>query len=92
MLIASSSSISFTLLDKAKLLPFNPMNGSSAKINRVVVQASMKCNNRPVLSAVFEPFKEVKTELLLIPTSPHASPARHKYTDQCEEALNAQIK
>lgn len=91
MLTASSSSISFTLLDK-KLLPFNPMNGSSAKRNRVVVQASMVGNNRSALSAVFEPFKEVKTELLLIPTSPHASLARQKYTHQCEEALNAQIK
>ncbi|KAK7276044.1 hypothetical protein RIF29_17175 [Crotalaria pallida] len=57
----------------------------------VVVQASMEANNRPVMHITFEPFEEVKKELLSIPTMPHASLARQKYTDQCEAALNAQI-
>ncbi|KAF7816151.1 ferritin-3, chloroplastic-like [Senna tora] len=42
-------------------------------------------------AVIFEPFEEVQKELLLIPTKPQASLARHKYTDQCEAALNEQI-
>ncbi|XWS74392.1 hypothetical protein CRYUN_Cryun02cG0211300 [Craigia yunnanensis] len=56
-----------------------------------VVLASKEANNRPVLNVVFEPFEEVKKELLLIPSVPQASLARHKYTDQCEAAINEQI-
>ncbi|OMP02389.1 Ferritin [Corchorus olitorius] len=56
-----------------------------------VVLASREANNRPVLDAVFEPFEEVKKELLLVPNVPQASLARHKYTVQCEAAINEQI-
>lgn len=98
-------SFSFLLLDRAKPLPslsssapiFNPVKGFSAvrfsKRNVVVVKASNKeANNPPVLNVAFEPFEEVKKELLVIPTVPHDSLARQKYTDQCEAALNTQIK
>ncbi|XP_021278097.1 ferritin-3, chloroplastic-like [Herrania umbratica] len=56
-----------------------------------VVLASKEANNRPVLDVVFEPFEEVKKDLLLVPTVPQASLARHKYTGQCETAINEQI-
>lgn len=54
--------------------------------------ASMEGNNKPVLDIAFQPFEEVKKELLAIPDMPHESLARQKFTDQCEAALNAQIK
>ncbi|XP_061347140.1 ferritin-3, chloroplastic-like [Gastrolobium bilobum] len=106
MLLVSSSSISVSLSGRAKLLPSlsssahisNSVKGSSAlrfsKRNvgsGVVVQASEEHNNRPVLDIAFEPFEEVKKELLVIPTMPHESLARQMYTDQCEAALNTQI-
>ncbi|EOY34587.1 Ferritin 4 [Theobroma cacao] len=56
-----------------------------------VILASKEANNRSVLDVVFEPFEEVKKELLLVPTVPQASLARHKYTGQCETAINEQI-
>ena len=100
--------MSASLSSRAKLLPslsssapifFNPLKGSSvvrfSKRNvgcGVVVMASMEGNNKPVLDIAFQPFEEVKKELLAIPDMPHESLARQKFTDQCEAALNAQIK
>nr|GEW24324.1 ferritin-4, chloroplastic-like [Tanacetum cinerariifolium] len=41
---------------------------------------------------VFEPFEEVKKELNLVPSAPHESIARHKYTADSEASINGQIK
>lgn len=59
---------------------------------QLVALASNEASNRPVLDVVFEPFEEVKKELLLVPTVPQASLARQKYSDKCEAAINDQIK
>ncbi|KAA8549456.1 hypothetical protein F0562_001140 [Nyssa sinensis] len=58
---------------------------------RFVINASKETNNRPILDIVFDPFEEVKNELLLVPTSPQASLARQKYSEDCEAAVNEQI-
>ncbi|XP_021810526.1 ferritin-4, chloroplastic-like [Prunus avium] len=58
---------------------------------RLVIFAKNEANNRATMEAVFEPFEEVKKELLLVPTAPHASLARQKYSDQSEAAINEQI-
>lgn len=108
MLLGSSSSISVSLSDRAKLVPslsssapfLNSLNGSYgvrffSKRNvgcGVVAKVSKEAENQPILGIAFEPFEEVKKELLVIPSVPHASLARQMYTDQCEAALNAQIK
>ena len=48
---------------------------------------------KEVLSGVvFQPFEEIKGELALVPQTPDKSLARHKYADDCEAALNEQIK
>ncbi|KAF8036862.1 hypothetical protein BT93_C2550 [Corymbia citriodora subsp. variegata] len=57
----------------------------------LVVCASKGASNRQLSGVVFEPFEEVKKELDLVPTSPHLSLARQKYSDQCESAVNEQI-
>lgn len=49
-------------------------------------------NNKPLTGVVFEPFEEVKKELDLVPTVPQLSLARQKYSDNCEAAVNEQIK
>jgi ferritin heavy chain len=48
---------------------------------------------KEVLSGVvFQPFEELKGELSLVPQKPDQSLARHKYVDDCEAAINEQIK
>ncbi|XP_057979328.1 ferritin-3, chloroplastic [Malania oleifera] len=59
--------------------------------NGFVVCSSKGANTRPLTGVVFEPFEEVKKELLLVPSVPQASLARQKYTDECEAAINEQI-
>ena len=49
-------------------------------------------NSKPLIGVVFEPFEEVKKELDLVPTVPQLSLARQKYADDCEAAINEQIK
>ncbi|CAK9164311.1 unnamed protein product [Ilex paraguariensis] len=57
-----------------------------------MIKASREANNRAISDIVFEPFEEVKKELLHVPNVPQASLARQKYTDHCEFAINEQIK
>ncbi|KAA8534027.1 hypothetical protein F0562_031544 [Nyssa sinensis] len=56
-----------------------------------VVCASKGSNSKPLTGVVFEPFEEVKKELMLVPTLPQASIARQKYSNECEAAINEQI-
>lgn len=41
---------------------------------------------------IFEPFEEVKKDALAVPVVPQVSLARHNYADECESAINEQIK
>ncbi|CAN4087474.1 unnamed protein product [Withania somnifera] len=56
-----------------------------------LVCASKGSNSKPLTGVVFEPFEEVKKELMLVPNVPQDSLARQKYTDQSEAAINEQI-
>jgi ferritin heavy chain len=48
---------------------------------------------KEVLSGVvFQPFEELKGDLSLVPQKPDQSLTRHKYIDECEAAINQQIK
>lgn len=49
-------------------------------------------DNRPLTGVIFEPFEEVKKVLSLVPQAPQDSLARQKYSDDCEAAINEQIK
>ncbi|KAI3876636.1 hypothetical protein MKX03_027658 [Papaver bracteatum] len=55
------------------------------------ISKSESNNRRPVTGVVFEPFEEVKKELQLVPDLLQQSIARHKFTDDCEAAINEQI-
>lgn len=56
------------------------------------VSASVDTNDMPLTGVVFQPFEEVKKEVLDVPVSPQLSLARQKYADDCEAAINEQIK
>ncbi|CAL5407520.1 unnamed protein product [Camellia sinensis] len=59
--------------------------------NGFVVCAAKGSNNSPLTGVVFDPFEEVKKELMLVPNVPQASLARQKYSDECEASINEQI-
>ncbi|KAL2549809.1 Ferritin-2 [Forsythia ovata] len=59
--------------------------------NGLVLCATKHTNNKPLTGVVFEPFEEVKKELMLVPTVPQDSLARQKFADECEAAINEQI-
>ncbi|KAB5544400.1 hypothetical protein DKX38_012512 [Salix brachista] len=56
-----------------------------------LVCASKGADSKSLTGVVFKPFEEVKKELDLVPTLPHVSLARQKFTDECEAAINQQI-
>ncbi|XP_017638797.1 ferritin-2, chloroplastic-like isoform X2 [Gossypium arboreum] len=66
----------------------SPSNG----VGSAVVFASKGSENKPLTGVVFEPFEEVKKELNLVPTLPQVSLARQKFSEECEAAINQQIK
>lgn len=41
---------------------------------------------------IFEPFEEIKKEVLAVPMASLASLARQNYEDECESVINEQIK
>lgn len=82
-----SSPLSSGLLS-SPILRLSPAIGP----NGFVVFASKSANNRPLTGVVFEPFEEVQKELRLVPTVPQESLSRHKYSVDCESAINEQIK
>ncbi|PPR82759.1 hypothetical protein GOBAR_AA37955 [Gossypium barbadense] len=66
----------------------SPSNG----VGSAVVFASKGSENKPLTGVAFEPFEEVKKELNLVPTLPQVSLARQKFSEECEAAINQQIK
>lgn len=69
----------------------NNINGGS-RGGGLVTFASKDGSSRPIFDVLFEPFEEVKKEILLVPSAPHESLARQMYTYHCEKAINDQIK
>ena len=64
---------------------------------RVSPSAAAACRaagkGKEVLSGVvFQPFEEIKGELSLVPQTADKSLARQKFVDECEAAINEQIK
>lgn len=48
--------------------------------------------NRSETGIVFEPFAEVQSQLVQVPSAYSESLARHRYSPSCEAAINDQIK
>ncbi|XP_010257051.1 PREDICTED: ferritin-3, chloroplastic [Nelumbo nucifera] len=81
------SHFSSSAFSSSPSLSFSRRRGSDG----FVLCASKDSNHRPLTGIVFEPFEEVKKELVLVPTVPQDSLSRQKYTDDCEVAINEQI-
>lgn len=92
--LSQSSSFSLFPLNSSAALASSSLRFSPAKRDTNVVVCATKggANSKPLIGVVFEPFEEVKKELDLVPTVPQLSLARHKYVDECEAAVNEQIK
>ncbi|RZC91861.1 hypothetical protein C5167_021574 [Papaver somniferum] len=100
LLRASPSTAAFSLstavVDNVNQFPSSSSSVSFSSQRRtdgfVMSVSKNESNNRsPVTGVVFEPFEEVKKELQLVPDLPQQSIARHKFTDDCEAAINEQI-
>lgn len=106
MLLRAASALSLSTPSEAHnhFLSYPSSSSSSASLSPVfllsrrkggdgvVVMASKEANNSPLTGVIFEPFKEVKKELQMVPTVPHDSLARQRYSVDCEAAVNEQIK
>uniref|UniRef100_A0A7N0TI75 Ferritin n=1 Tax=Kalanchoe fedtschenkoi TaxID=63787 RepID=A0A7N0TI75_KALFE len=100
MMLGAASTISLVKSNGENLGHFSspavsPVARSSKAVtggrNRLVAaEVSKSTNHRPTSGVVFEPFEEVK-ELMLVPTGPQESLARHKFMDETEAAINEQI-
>lgn len=78
----------------SKLGSFSPSAGSfsqKTKSSFKVSATSIEADNFPLTGVVFQPFEELKKEVLAVPIAPQVSLARQKYSDECEAAINEQI-
>lgn len=100
MLLKSTvSSLSLLLSPKSLEIPngdrsssyFNAGKCKTGISHRVLAMAS--ANSKPLTAVVFEPFKELdlSRNVDLVPASVNVSLARHKFSDDCEAAINEQI-
>lgn len=65
---------------------------SPTRMNRRVSTAVAAGSNHAITGVVFQPFEEIKSDVSLVPVAPDLSIARQKYADECEAAINVQIK
>lgn len=84
-LMLSSPFVGSSNLKSSSNLNFRP------RMKSFKVSAALDTNNMPLTGVVFQPFEEVKKEIVDIPVSPQVSLARQKYTDESEVAINEQI-
>lgn len=83
-------SLNYGAFSSSSVLRYSPVkdgNGFSFS-----VCAAKQSNNRPLTGVLFEPFEEVKKELMLVPSVPQDSLARQKYSNESEASINEQIK
>ncbi|KAI3471277.1 hypothetical protein Pfo_027940 [Paulownia fortunei] len=57
----------------------------------VAAGASNETVSVQLTGVVFQPFEEVKKDELMVPIAPHVSLARHRFSEDCEAAINEQI-
>ena len=66
--------------------------GRERRSSSLVASAAVGEVNSALTGIVFKPFEEVKREEFMVPISPQVSIARQLYVDECESAINEQIK
>ncbi|RWW14842.1 hypothetical protein GW17_00021347 [Ensete ventricosum] len=71
---------------------FFPFRSTRGMTRRASVVAAAPPSDQAITGVVFQPVEEIKKELYVVPTAPGLSIARQKYDDDCEAAINEQIK
>jgi ferritin heavy chain len=71
---------------------FSSLSFGQRKCDKTIVSASNKIVNTPLSGMVFLPFEELKNDAFVVPVAPQVSLARQSYSDECETAINEQIK
>lgn len=79
-LVSSSSSMSFVPSSSSPC-----SQRRSLKVSAVDATVSLT-------GVIFQPFEEVKKEVLAVPIAPNVSLARQRFEDESEAAINEQIK
>jgi ferritin heavy chain len=96
MLRVSPSPAAAASHPSVRVPPPAPRVSLSPSLGRTVCRpaaAAAAGKGKEVLSGVvFQPFEEIKGELSLVPQTPDKSLARQKFVDECEAAINEQIK
>ncbi|KAI9115929.1 hypothetical protein K1719_012859 [Acacia pycnantha] len=86
--ISTTTNLSVALSVTSPSLSLAP-KGSGGRNLRVAAAGTE--NPTALTGVIFEPFEEVKKDVLAIPMSPQVSMARQSYVDECEAAINEQI-
>ena len=97
MLRVSPSPAAAAAANHASRPAVTPASSVRVPAPRVSPSAAAACRaagkGKEVLSGVvFQPFEEIKGELSLVPQTADKSLARQKFVDECEAAINEQIK
>lgn len=87
--ISATTNLSVALSVPSPSLSLAP-KGSGGRNLRVAAAGTE--SPTALTGVIFEPFEEVKKEVLAVPMSPQVSMARQCYPDECESAINEQIK
>lgn len=69
-----------------------PLFSGKQRNTRSLVVSATSGETLPLTGVIFHPFEEVKREEFIVPISPQVSLARQYYVDECEAAINEQIK
>lgn len=84
---SSASSLNYPFASSTASVIFS-QRGS----NKFVVSSSSEIVDAPLTGVLFQPFEELKKDAHVVPVSPHVSIARQGYSEECEAAINEQIK
>ncbi len=94
-----ASSFSETAICKSrgagKVAVWKSLSTSNTVRRGVVGVRSAQTNevdSRALTGVIFEPFREVQSQLVQVPTAYSESLARQRYDSSCEAAINEQIK
>lgn len=88
----SSSSSSSSILNYAFSSTISLRFRQQRSDKLLIVSASNEIVGTPLTGVVFQPFEELKNDALVVPVSRQVSAARQRYSEDCEAAINEQIK
>ena len=89
---SAGSSSSSSILGHAFSNKFLYLGSQKPRSSKFMASVSKETDVMPLEGVIFQPFEEVKNEAFVVPVNPQVSLARQYYADECEAAINEQIK